>query len=179
VPESRVQGADEGIRHTFRIAEDQFASGDRALINHKKYYFTAVAYAYNNYQQFVQFPNLSGQRRAYLEGRGNIGDGSNVYYTVIPRPITNKKVQVNYGEGAKITRVDGIGAGGQFLDLEEGVRESILDGSFDGEIEYKEGRGPINITIFNPLEVKNGEFELTLVDEDMSNSRLDDEVDCY
>ncbi len=176
VPESKVQGTDEGIRHTFRIVEDQFASGDRALVNHKKYYFTAVAYAYNNYQQFVQFPNLSGQRRAYLEGRGNIGDGSNVYYTVIPRPITNKKVQVNYGEGAKITRVDGIGAGGQFLDLEDGVREAILDGSFDGEIEYKEGRGPINITIYNPLEVKNGEFELTLVDENLNNSRLDDEV---
>ena len=176
VPQSEVQGADEGIRHTFRIAEDQFASGDRALINHKKYYFTAVAYAYNNYLEFVQFPNLSGQRRAYLEGRGNIGDGNNVYYTVIPRPIVNKKVQVEYGEGAKIVRVDGIGAGGQFLDLEDGVRESILDGSFDGEIEYKEGRGPINITIYNPLEVRNGEFELTLVDEDLSNDRLDDEV---
>ena len=176
VPQSEVEGQDAGIRHTFRITEDQFADGDRTLINHKKYYFTAIAYAHNNYQQFVQFPNLEGQRRAYLEGRGNIGDGTNIYYTAIPRPIVDKNLNASYGDGAKIIRLDGVGAGGQFLDLEEGVRESILDGSFNGEIEYKQGRGPIDIKIFNPIDVQNGEFELTLVDENMSNDRLDDEV---
>ena len=34
------------------------------------------------------------------------------------------------------------------------VRESILDGSFNGEIEYKQGRGPVDIKIFNPLDVQ-------------------------
>ncbi len=176
VPNSEVQGTDTGIRHTFVITEDQFAEGDRTLINQKKYYFTALAYAYNNYQQFTQFPNTEGQRRAYLEGRGNIGDGTNSYYTVIPREIVERKLNADFGDGAKIVRIDGVGTGGVFLDLEEGVREAILDGSFDGEIAYKEGNGPVNITIFNPLNVKDGEYELTLVDEDMSNTRLDEEV---
>jgi len=176
VPNSEVQGLDSGIRHTFVITEDQFAEGDRTLINQKKYYFTALAYAYNNYQQFTQFPNTQGQRRAYLEGRGNIGDGTNSFYTVIPREIVTKKLNAEFGDGAKIVRVDGIGTGGVFLDLEDGVRESILDGSFTGEIEYKEGRGPVDITIFNPLNVQDGEYELTLVDENLNNSRLDEEV---
>ena len=176
VPESQVQGADMGIRHTFRITEDQFAEGDRALINHRKYYFTAIAYAHNNYQEFTQFPNVIGQRRAYLEGRGNIGDGSNPYYTVIPRPIVTEQLNSNFGDGAEITRIDGAGAGGVFLDLKQSTLDAILDGSFNGEIEYEAGRGPIDIKIYNPLDVQNGEFELTFIDENMDNARLDEEV---
>ncbi len=176
VPQSEVQGANQGIVHTFRIAEDQFAEGDRTLVNQKKYYFTAVAYAHNNYQQFTQFPNILGQRKPYLEGRGNIGDGTNPFYTVIPREIVIKKLSANYGDGAEITRIDGAGAGGVFLDIKEETKAAILNGSFDGVIEYKAGRGPINIKIYNPLDVTDGEFELTFTDENMSNARLDETV---
>ncbi|MDX1665819.1 MAG: T9SS type A sorting domain-containing protein, partial [Saprospiraceae bacterium] len=48
--------------------------------------------------------------------------------------------------------------------------------SFNGEIIYAEGRSPIEIQVFNPLEVVDGEFQLTFVDENMNNDRLDDEV---
>ncbi len=176
VPESQVQGQDLGVRHTFRITEDQFADGDRTLINQKKYYFTAIAYAYNNYEEFTQFPNVIGQRRAYLEGRRNIGDGTNPYYTVIPREIVVSNLNANFGDGAEITRIDGAGAGGVFLDMKEETIAAILDGSFTGEIEYKAGQGPIDIKVYNPLAVKNGEFELTFIDENMSNNRLDEQV---
>ena len=176
VPESQVQGQDEGIRHTFSITEDQFADGDRTLINQKKYYFTAIAYAYNNYQEFTQFPNVIGQRTPYLEGRRNIGDGTNPFYTVIPREIVVRKLNADFGNGATITRIDGIGAGGVFLDMKEETIAAILDGSFTGEIEYRSGQGPIDIKVYNPLDVKNGEFLLTFVDEDMGNNRLDEEV---
>ncbi len=38
-PVLQVEGQDVGIRHTFSITEDKFASGnDKRLINHKKYY---------------------------------------------------------------------------------------------------------------------------------------------
>ena len=176
VPESQVQGQDLGIRHTFSITEDQYSDGDRSLVNQKKYYFTAIAYAYNNYQEFTQFPNVIGQRRPYLEGRRNIGDGTNPYYVVIPREIVVKKLNADFGNGAEITRLDGIGAGGVFLDMKEATIAAILEGSFTGEIDYKAGRGPINIKVYNPLDVKNGEFQLTLVDENMSNTRLDEQV---
>ncbi len=176
VPESQVQGQDNGVRHTFTITEDQFADGDRTLLNQKKYYFTAIAYAYNNYQEFTQFPSVLGQRRAYLEGRRNIGDGTNPYYTVIPREIVVKNLNADFGSGAEITRLDGVGAGGVFLDVKEETIAAILDGSFTGEIEYKAGQGPIDIKVYNPLDVRNGEFELTFVDENMNNDRLDDQV---
>jgi len=175
VPELQVQGNNQGIRHSFRITEDQFATEDRRLVNHRKYYFTAVAYAHNEYLPFDPDDKV-GQRRPYLEGRRNIGDGDSPFYTVIPRPIVSQQLNAQYGDGAVITRVDGIGAGGNFLDVSEETREEILSGAFDGTITYEPGQGPIEVSIYNPLEVQDGEFELTFVDENRSNEQLDDEV---
>lgn len=172
-PVVQVEGADRGIRHTFRITEDQFAQGDRRLINHKKYYFTAIAYAYNNYEQFD--PNTGiGQDQPYLEGRRNIGDGNNPYYTVLPRPITLQNLKSSYGDGAVITRIDGIGVGNNFLRISEETRTAILNGTFDGRITYLPGSGPIDISIFNPLEVKDGRFLITFVDANLSNNKLEE-----
>jgi len=170
IPQKEVDGADQGVRHTFRITRDQFASGDNRLINHKKYYFTVLAYAYNNYKQFDPLQGV-GQRKPYLEGRRNIRT-----YVPIPRPIVDRKVNAKFGDGAVITRIDGAGVGGNFLDISDESEAAILDGSFTGEITYKPGKGPIKIVIYNSLEVKDGEFELTFVDEDLTNDKLDNEV---
>ncbi len=174
-PFLQVEGRNEGIRHTFRIREDRFASGDRRLVNHKRYYFTAIAYAFNEYEPFDP-KDVIGQRRPYLEGRRNIGDGDNPFYIAIPRPIVDRRLNAQYGEGPAITRLDGVGAGGRFLDISEETRQAIMEGSFDGVITYKSGEGPIEITIFNPLEVVNGSFELRLADEDLNNDQLDNNV---
>ncbi len=177
IPELRVEGANNGIQHTFRISEDQFASGDRRLINHKKYYFVAIAYAYNNYRPFDPKVVL-GQRRPYLEGRRNIGDGFNPFYTVIPRPITDRSLNAKYGDGAVVTRLAGAGTGNNFLDLNTETRNTIIQGTFaqKPEITYRAGRGPIGVKIFNPLDVQDGEFELRIVDANMSNDRFDPPV---
>ncbi len=168
IPEIMVQGADAGISHTVQIREDQFSTlSDRSLINHKKYYYTAVAYGYNKYQQFDPKDNV-GQRKPYIEGRLNIQT-----YTVIPRSITDRTLNAEYGDGAVITRIDGTGVGGNFLDISEETVAEILDGSFDGDILYKAGRGPVDVTVYNPLEVQDGEFEITFIDSDMSNDEID------
>ncbi|MEZ4984049.1 MAG: hypothetical protein R2795_03265 [Saprospiraceae bacterium] len=181
VPELKVNGADQGIRHTFSIKEDQFASGDRRLINHKKYYFAAVAYGYNNYLEFDPTREGDpGQDRAYIESTRNIGDGENNFYTVIPRMILDRQLQAAYGEGAVITRIDGLGTGDNFLDIndetrteiEKLIQEDIAD-QFGGEVTYKSGFGPINVAVFNPLEVRDGEYELTFTDDNMGNTELD------
>lgn len=177
VPELQVEAQNEGIRHTFRITEDQFAEGDRTLINHKKYYFVATAYAFNEYEAFN--PNTGiGQREPYLEGDGNIGDGENPYYVVLPRPIVNQNLNANYGDGLIINRADGEGNGGRFLDISNDTRDRIEaairdNASFDGIVEYREGEGPVDIKIYNPIEVSNGEFELAFVDPNMNNDGLD------
>ncbi|MEO0341778.1 MAG: hypothetical protein AAF242_21565, partial [Bacteroidota bacterium] len=106
-----VEGANEGIRNTFRITEDQFADGDRRLVNHKPYYFMATAYGHNNFEQFSSITEL-GQRRAYLQGRGNIRT-----YTALPRPIVYKEVNSAYGDGPTVTRLDGAGSGSGFVEL--------------------------------------------------------------
>lgn len=172
VPELQVEGRDEGIQHTFRITEDQFAEGNRRLINHRKYYFTAIAYAYNNYLEFDP-KDLVGQRNPYLEGRRNIGDGDNPYYTVVPRPIVNRNLNTVYGDGAIITRLDGKGNGGVFLDMDPEERNALLSENFEGEITYRPGAGPIDVKIFNPLDVRDGEFELRFVDANMNNKVLE------
>ena len=171
-PVLEVDGGNQGVRHTFRITEDQFAQNDRRLINHKKYYFTAIAYAYNNYEQFDP-RQILGQRKPYLEGRRNIGDGFNIYYTAIPRPIVDRQLNAIYGEGVPITRIDGVGAGGSFLDLTDESREASFSGTNNGELDYKAGNGPFNVSIFNPLDVVDGEYELTVVDGNLADNRLD------
>ncbi len=172
-PVLKVEGADQGIRNTFRIIEDQFAQGDRRLINHKQYYFTAIAYAYNNYEEYEPETGI-GQPFSYLEGRRNIGDGNNPFYTVLPRPINYEKLNASYGDGAVVTRIDGVGVGDNFLEISSETEEAILNGEFDGTVTYEPGGGPIDINVFNPLEVKNGEFILTFIDENLGNSKIEE-----
>lgn len=172
VPTLEVDGGNDGIQHTFVVREDQFAQGDRRLINHKKYYFTALAYAYNNFEPYDPTTDV-GQRLPYLEGRRNIGDGTNPFYTVIPRPVAYQELNASYGDGAVITRIDGVGAGGNFLDITEETEEAIIDGTFDGRIIYEPGAGPISINVFNPLAVQDGTFTLTFEDSNLSNDVLD------
>lgn len=177
VPELQVEAQNQGIRHTFRITEDQFAEGDRALINHKKYYFVAVAYAHNEYEAFN--PNTGiGQREPYLEGDGNIGDGENPYYVVLPHPVVNKNLNAQYGEGLIVSRADGVGNGGNFLDITNDTRERIEadirgEAAFDGIVTYRAGESPVDVKIYNPIEVTNGDFELAFIDPNMNNDQLD------
>lgn len=181
VPEMQVDGNDEGISHTFRVTEDQFASGDRRLINHKQYYFIAVAYAHNDYEPFDP-DTQTGQKETYCEGRNNIGPlGDGKPYTVIPRPIVDRTLQAAYGDGAVITRIDGVGTATNFLDISDesrkAIEQSFSDASaFDGTITYAEGRGPIDIEVYNPLEVVDGEFELTFFDANTGDDVLEDET---
>jgi hypothetical protein len=169
-PELRVTGEDLGIRHTFTITEDQFStSNDKRLVNHKKYYYTVVAYGYNNFETFNPYATpATGQPNSYIQGRNNVK-----VKTVIPRPIVDYALNSAYGDGVPITRYEGAGAGGNFLDINDETRARLLDADFDSTLTYLPGRGPIDITIFNPFEVKDGEYELVFVDGNSTDNTLD------
>ena len=168
-----VEGVDNGIRHTFVVTKDQFAGGNNAnLTNHKKYYFSAIAYGYNNWQNFD--PNLGeGQAIPFVAGRKNINT-----YIGIPRPITDRNLNSAYGDGAQITRLDGVGNGGNFLDITDETLDAIKSsnsftsngGRFDEPIVYKNGLGPIDVKIYNPLDVKDGEFKLDILDDNFASN---------
>jgi len=161
-----VDGVDEGIRHSFQLTTDAFTN--EPLINHKRYYYRAIAYGYNNYKDF-EVDDGTGQKRPYLPGRRNIKT-----YTVIPRPTVDRDLQAQFGEGVMISRLDGAGVRNSFLDLEESSKTTILEGNFDGTLVYKKGQGPIDVRIYNPLDVKDGNYQLRFIDSAMTNNQLDE-----
>lgn len=63
-----------------------------------------------------------------------------------------------------ITRLEGVGAGQNFLELADGEYEKILAQSTYGEVIYKPGRAPIHVEVVNPLNSKEGEYIVTFVD---------------
>lgn len=166
-PSVKVMGGNKGIRHTFRVTRDQFAGGDKKnLVNHKKYYFMTVAYAYNEYEEF-DYKTAVGQRKPYLEGRRNVK-----VYSGLPRPVTYTETFAEYGDGVQITRLDGVGTGNNFLAITKEARDAILNGTARDEVMYEPGQAPIEVVIYNPLEVKNGSFVLRFVDSDMDDGEL-------
>lgn len=176
-PVEKVSGLDQGIRHSFSVKEDLFAAGlNKDLINHKKYYFLAVAYSYNNYQDYDVKDNF-GQRMQYCLGRLNIGpNGDGKPYVATPRPQIYEKVNSYYGDGIPVTRLDGIGIGGNFVRVANNMYDKILSGSFDGKLEYQPGAAPIEVKVINPLKVKDGDYELRFVDTFPDNNKLDEPV---
>lgn len=177
VPVIEVEGGDEGIQHSFRITDDAFATGDKRLVNHKQYYFTVVAYAYNNYYPYDpedEFGKL-GQKQSYLPGRKNIKT-----YTAIPHITVNgSQANSKYGDKPVVTRIEGQGNDGLIIDLDPETIAEILSKAPVGtvingdtvkmghpmypiayEAKYKQGFGPVNAKIIDPLNVKAGNYLL-------------------
>ncbi len=158
-----VSGSDIGISNTFQILEDAFADGsNRRLVNHKEYYFTAVAYAHNEYEPF-DISTALGQKTPYREGRLNIKT-----YTATPRPIVYENLNSFYGDGPGIIRLEGVGNGNNFMELTDDMYEKILNGESINRLEYKDGKGPINVKIINPLNVKEGHYEVEILGDFVS-----------
>ena len=168
VPELEVVGNNSGIEKSFRILEDAFATGDKRLINHKSYYFLAIAYGYNNYKTYDQGDPLTfdGQKQPYKVGRNNIGKGGKPYTGIphIPAPENNGTVvNSTYGQEPEITRIEGQGNGGNYLDLIDESVNSLLSNPNFKQITYKAGLGPIKIKVIDPLAVKAGSYTFKLV----------------
>lgn len=198
VPVEKVNGANEGITHSIRITEDQFAIGNKTLVNHKKYYFVALAYAYNQYEKYSTDPSylngLIGQKTTYLAGRKMASGSSITPITVIPHipSVENNGTIVNseYGTQPQITRVEGQGNGGFFLELTQATINKILSTypnpdvnnpstninqpytNFYNELTYENNAGPLNVKVIDPLAVKSREYTLKFVEsaDDVTDS---------
>ena len=155
-----LQSNNSWIFTSFKINEDQFATGDRTLINHKEYYFTVIAYGQNQYLEFNPITAAGGQKIPFLAGRRNIKT-----YTAIPHQIDSEKggtIQVaEYGDGPIVRRMDGVGNGGTELELLPEEVTAIMNDNASGQPSYMGGMGPVAIKVVDPLEVKDGEYTLT------------------
>ena len=182
VPALKVDGSDAGITHSFVVTQDKFSTGDNpTLVNHKSYYFMAVAYAYNNFLTYSQDDalGLQGQQKPYLEGRKNIQ-----CYTAVPHKTVNGTVlNATYGDKPAITRIVGVGNGSNELELtEETVNNILFDENGNVKVasddirfgdprypvcyhpSYKAGYGPLDVKIIDPLNVVNTDYELSFTD---------------
>ena len=168
VPVEEVNGANEGIKHTFTIYNDEFATGDSRLINHKQYYYLAIAYGYNGYMNYSQDPavlnGLYGQKLPYIASRKSGAGG-----TIAPVPATphittpgGHVINADYGTGPKITRIEGQGNGGNVLELTDESFNQIMSGAPWKCITptYKNNHGPIDVKVIDPLKVQKGDFTL-------------------
>lgn len=161
-----VSGSNTGIFHTFRVTEDKFATGtNKNLVNHKEYYFLVLAYGYNQYKEFkLDADYLDGQMTTYLAGRRNIK-----VYTGIPHKSVENLQSSVYGEQPMITRLEGQGNGGFFLDMTDESRQQILANNVFNNVQYKNNYGPLSIQVIDPLQVKPFDYYVKFLPNDFSN----------
>lgn len=161
LPSLKVDGTDEGILHVIRLTDDAFASGNSRLINNKTYHFALIAYASAD-------ENNPDHDRQYLAGR------KFTQFSVTPRQtdilFDGTKLQASYGDGPEITRIEGAGSGGMFLELTDETVAEILENGVDPTPTYKIGRGPVELKVINPLKVPLGEYTLRFFDVEVENT---------
>ncbi len=179
IPEIMVQGTDQGIKHTFDVTTDAFAQGASRLINFQPYYFTVISYSYNKYKKAdttvlydsigpnnfkkVNIITIDSNLLPFLAG------GKTAVYTGIPHMSSPEaggtQIESYYGEGPFITREEGQGNGGNFLDLTQASVDAIISpdgGSFMANPTYQQGYGPIVVKVIDPKRVPSDSFSLAL-----------------
>lgn len=161
VPVEMVNGNNEGIVHSFKVSTDLFATGGTQLVNHKTYFYAAVSYAFNQYKKYD--PNsptgLDGQQKPYKAGRKNI----KAYSAVPHAPEVEWNGQIlnsEFGDGPQIKRIEGQGNGGMVLDMTTGSINEILTNGITLNPVYQNAHGPIDIKVYDPVQVQSGNFEL-------------------
>jgi hypothetical protein len=155
VPQLEVQGLNNGIVHTFVLDKDVF-NDNKNLINNREYYFTAIAYGYNNSTLYNQNDPKTNdnQKKPYLAGRKNIKQ-----YIAVPHKnevLDGMLLNSDYGSGLPITMYEGYGNGNFAIDLTDDCINEIMSGypwNTRNKREYKAGSGPIGVYVINPLNL--------------------------
>lgn len=164
VPTLEVDGADVGIKHSFRFTSDAFTQA--RLVNHKSYYYMAVAYAYNEYKKYDPTSATDGQLKSFIQSRKDANGNEVPSYVAIPHiPVPeNGGTSTNavYGDGPIITRVEGRGNGGLDMKLLPESETEIVNNNFSRFPKYYggEGSGPIEVKVIDPLNLTNHKFKV-------------------
>ncbi|MBK9638175.1 MAG: hypothetical protein IPO63_10300 [Bacteroidetes bacterium] len=161
VPTLKAEEVNGGINHNFIITQDMFTL--KPLANYSPYYFLVISYASNNFRDFDPLsPNTANsQPEPYLQGRKNV----KVYSAIPHKQVVNNGgmiANVSFGDGFKIKRIEGTGNGGNVLDLTDETVTEILNSADNRALNpvYQPGRGPIDVTTYDPLRLKGGGFKV-------------------
>ncbi|MFA6199483.1 MAG: hypothetical protein WC679_03635 [Bacteroidales bacterium] len=187
VPQVMVDGLNSGIQHTFKVTEDKFAStNDKTIVNNKKYYYVAVAYAYNNFKPYnpEDVTKIDGQKETYLASR-KTGFGNSITSIIaIPHQLEPEQngtlVQSSYGICPEIKRIEGNGNGGMVLNFQTSTLEKIMGKaneepvgvSYVTDLLYKENYGPLNIKVIDPIKLRQGSYTIKIIKSDTSDNLM-------
>ncbi len=187
VPQVMVDGLNNGIQHSFRITEDKFATtSDKNIVNNKKYYYVAIAYAHNNYKQFnpEDATKIDGQKQTYLASR-KTGYGRSITPVIaIPHKIAPEQggtlVQSSYGVCPEITRIEGNGNGSMVLNFKTETIEKIMGKAneepegiaYVTDLVYQKNYGPLNIKVIDPIKLRQGSFIVKIIPSDTTTDLM-------
>ena len=163
VPILEVDGQDNGIKHTFDVKTDAFATGSNTnLVNHQTYYYMVIAYSYNNYKQFSSNDPTS-QSAPYKSSRRGVKVYSGIPHIVAPEQ-GGTVLHSKFGDQPQITRVEGFGSGTNLLNITQTSVDQILQNGHLDQLVYDSMGGPIAISVFDPKMVKPSDYEVYLID---------------
>ncbi|MBK7965401.1 MAG: hypothetical protein IPK10_09010 [Bacteroidetes bacterium] len=162
VPNVECDDVNKGITHNLIVTNDLFTL--KPLANYQPYYFLVISYASNTFRDFDGLnPDATyTQPEPYLEGRKNV----KVYSAIPHKEVVNNGgfvANVKFGDGFEIKRIEGSGNGGIVLDLkDETVNEILADPLYNRAVNpvYQAGKGPINVSTYDPLRLKTGGFQV-------------------
>jgi hypothetical protein len=167
-----VTGADEGVQHSFEITKDAFQSGsDQTLVNFKDYHYVILAYA--------SATNCPNDQTQYLPGRKTVGRNELTVYSATPHNpfMRNNGTQINarFGDGLPITQIEGLGNGGNAVELSDETVNTILNSpnAYVKERTYKPGQGPLNVKVIDPLKIPQEDLILYLRDTSSLSRKTD------
>lgn len=163
----KVNGKDSGIVHSFVLTNDQFSTGsDKRFINYHTYYFVAIAYSQNHFVKFDPLNQVGTQDVPYLGSAHGAGGTEIKVAAAIPNPANGAMgtaLNSDYGSGIVVTRVEGVGNGGNDVALSDiSEAEALLYDSV-AEAVYKENQGPVKISVVDPVKVPAYDWVLQIV----------------
>lgn len=167
-PELKVNGADEGLQHSFRVTEDAFATGDKRLINFKTYYFMVLAYGYNNYAPYDITAGV-GQDEPFIASRkaafGGVPVIAGVPHKVDPE-AGGTQWNSSYGQLIALKQIEGRGNGTRSIAISSADEEVILQENSISDVQYRADGSPVEVRVVDPLRLASADFELRLVPSD-------------
>lgn len=162
-----VSGEDKGINHSFQITKDAFSvESDQTLVNYKNYHYLIIPYAAvtNCPQEATQY--LSGSRPVIITATPHLPFGHQ----------QGTQLNSGYTSGPALTRIEGIGNGGNFINLsKESIEEALVAPYYAKKPKYLEGQGPVSIKVINPFKVPLANFKLYIKDSS-NNARISDSL---
>ena len=157
VPRLKVNGANEGIQHTFTISEDAFAAGsNKTLVNFKTYHFLVIAYGYPSNDPLKLEPVQ------FLAGRNTVKFSAYPHKT--SPELGGSLQQSDYGDGPILKQLAGRGNGGQALEFTKETIDEILKNNKSDQPVYLGGHGPVRIKVVDPMLVPNANFEFQFIE---------------